>query len=361
MNQSPLHQVKASIFTPKGVLATDNFPYDEATYGAVGTDSAELIQLFHAPAANPMRQYLHVAVLDGATKEILSEIGELPAVKRDRAGNIKPGYGRISPHLVGMTDTPGFKRNLSAEVRRHTRDLTGKELKYFLQGVLIKGTFDRDLMQQVIVDAILYYAQPGKEVLAIEEGGKQMSYYLGIKANNIYVDYKRHQNAYKRGSGNVVSIDALAERVEGATDVLGFLAGSDSADMLDLDAQVLRQAIFGVLADKPDKLRLFELHLEGLSPAQITVALGWGEADENGKVDSGRARKSLLDTLTLLKKRLPALAGQRPRASAQWGEGSGESRATRHLSSADCEMAALALEGPVSFRERKRLKVGAAV
>lgn len=242
----------------------------------------------------------------------------------------------------------------TVEDRRHTRSLTQREYDYLLRAVRVPGCHDADLRQQVIVDAILYFMDPVTTCVppALVDEGRGLGYYLGVKATHLYVDECRRRGAAKRGGG-VADLSLDHTTADGWSQSLQVADPTSSEP--GLDAARLRAGVFAALAATPDKLRIFELHLQGLSPTDITLALGWA-VEVNGKVASGRVRKALHDALVLVQKKLPGLAALRLGPGGHWGENESENRAPRHVSALDCEAAALRLEGcPVSTRDRRRL------
>ncbi len=206
-----------------------------------------------------------------------------------------------------MKTTTSTARKLSPieqqrENRRHTRNLSDKDLDYLLRRtkLLIE---DKDLRNQLVTDAILYYAKPGNEV---PQGEKGITYYLSIKAQCQYRDYLRTQSTTSRGSGKVTAVSHLNHFInkdgEQTSILEPYLGVSNNMAAQDLDAEKLRATIFHVLGKYPEKLRILELRMEGFKTADIAVMLGY-EKDN-------RIRKSLHDTLHLLLRTIPGLAQQ---------------------------------------------------
>jgi DNA-directed RNA polymerase specialized sigma24 family protein len=246
------------------------------------------------------------------------------------------------------------------EDRRDTRGLRTPELTYLLGCIRLTGCSDRDQHQQAVTDAVLYYAAPGHEVPARATGGQNLSYYVLVKARNLFTDQLRASVAAKRGGTQApLSLDAphrFAGGDEGGFDV----ADPSGPPQGSYDADRLRTAVTEALAHVPEKLRLFELHLAGCTPAEITVALGWGCADAQGRVNSTRARKALFDTQSLLAKKLPALAALRLGDGPSWTPDDQVVRPGRHLSSRECQALAARVEGyPLSRRDAQRYQLAA--
>ena len=249
--------------------------------------------------------------------------------------------------------------NQATENRRHTRGITTKELLYFQRTVKVDKCPNKSDREMLVTDAILYFAREGNEVCSLEEGGRPLSYYLLIKARNINIDNGRASLAVKRGKGHqIISIDKPL--LNSSDSMFIEIPSMAAAQDTEIDTQKIVSAVYAVLANYPDKMRLFDLHLQGFGTNEITLQMGWGEVDKAGRIDSKRARKALFDTQALLVKKLPALAAMRLGAGAKWAGDEDSKRETQYLSSADCHVLALKLDGnPISRSDRKKLKIAA--
>ncbi len=204
-----------------------------------------------------------------------------------------------------MKTTTPSPRKLSpseqrTENRRHTRNLSDPELNYLLRRTKLLID-DKDLRNQLVTDAILYYAKPGNEV---PEGEKGITYYLSIKAQCQYRDYLRAQKTTNRGSGMVTAVSHLNITInkdgEQNSILERYLGVENNTAAQELDAEKLQAAIAQVLGKYPEKLRILELRMEGFKTADIAAMLGYDKA--------GRIRKSLHDTQHLLLRAIPGLA-----------------------------------------------------
>jgi hypothetical protein len=237
----------------------------------------------------------------------------------------------------------------ATEDRRTTHALSEQEFQYFLRVVRVADCPDEDQRQLVVVDAILYFDRPGYAAPARDEQGKDLSYYLRIKAGNLFRDLERARRADKRGRGLTQSLDQHWQDSEGHSEDGRWAdaerqTGPDPVLVaLEHDTARTVRVVLAALANYPDKQALMRMHLCGDSFEEITVALGWGTPDPvTGKVNANRARKSLFDAQLLLARLLPALNKRRLGPGAKWAVGESEKRPTRFMSSAEC----LALSNP---------------
>jgi hypothetical protein len=194
------------------------------------------------------------------------------------------------------------------EARRHTRDLREKELKYLLRTVRIKQCLDADLHNQCVVDAILYYMNPVASVVppALEDGGKRLTYYLNVKARNIYVDVIRDKYSKTHGDGLVKSLEAIQARAD--AEELSITAIRDQnplGDEFDQHSFMLEKVRLA-LEKYPVKLRIFELHLEGFSLEEISDLYGKGGMGDDGRYDTNWARQTLFTARQLIQQQFEA-------------------------------------------------------
>lgn len=229
------------------------------------------------------------------------------------------------------------------EARRHTRDLSTREFNYLHDHTRLVVAGDRDLRDQCVTDAILYYMKPGNEV---PDSDKGLTYYLTVKARAIHTDQYRAGQGLRRGEGKTTSFSATASLLgkhEGETALDSHPALGVNANLAgqEMDAATLMSNIYQVLKGFPDKLRILELRMEGYKHADIADMLGYDKPE--------RVRKSIFDTHRLLLRTIPGLAQMRLEMAADvptWDERrqrpSEQERG--HLTSAECQRRALELE-----------------
>lgn len=244
----------------------------------------------------------------------------------------------------------------AVEDRRTTKDLREAEFQYLLGAVKIPGCPDVDQHHLCVVDAILYYDRPDYAVPSRAEGGLGLSYYLTVKARNLFIDAVRSSRTLKRGLGRTVSLDLDWERDRDEAGWYGgILTWADMSNPNPVDPAVLafeegtahiRAVVLACLDKFPVKQKLFTLHLDGASLWEIMVGMNWADSETPaGMGRTNRARKALYDTQLMVARLLPTLNARRFAPGVKWNAGDSDIRPARYLNTATCAQLMAEIEG----------------
>lgn len=250
----------------------------------------------------------------------------------------------------------------AVEDRRTTKDLREAEFQYLLGAVKIPGCPDVDQHHLCVVDAILYYDRPDYAVPSRAEGGLGLSYYLTVKARNLFIDAVRSSRTLKRGQGLIVSLDLNWHGDDApksdAVPHWANVANPDSVDPAVLAFEEgtahIRAVVLACLHKFPVKQKLFTLHLDGANLWEIMVGMNWANPETpTGMGRTNRARKALYDTQLMVARLLPALNARRFAPGVKWNAGDSDIRPARYLNTATCAQLRAEMEGyPLPKRGR---------